>query len=228
MCFAVLVNVAALNYCYDVPVKLYSTNLILMAVFLLAPDFARVFHFLVLNRATEPADLGAPRFSRRWMRIGATAFQVVFIGYILITHVVEGRAAYRASYINPERPPLFGLYEVESFSRNGKDAPPLLTDASRWRRVLFQFPKAMSVGLMNDTVQGYGAEYDTANKQVTLTKAKDRYPFSYAWSDPERLALQGTMGGEAIAVKLRKIDTVKKYRLLNRGFHWINEMPFNR
>jgi len=33
--FGVMFDVAALNYCYDVPVKLYSTNLVLISVFLL-------------------------------------------------------------------------------------------------------------------------------------------------------------------------------------------------
>jgi len=40
--FAVLLNVVMLNFCYDVPVKLYSTNLLLMAAFLMAPDLRRL------------------------------------------------------------------------------------------------------------------------------------------------------------------------------------------
>ncbi len=39
--FAVMANVVALNFCYDVPVKLYSCNLLLMAVFLAAGDAPR-------------------------------------------------------------------------------------------------------------------------------------------------------------------------------------------
>ena len=34
---AAMTNVVALNFCDDVPVKLYSTNILLMAVFLLVP-----------------------------------------------------------------------------------------------------------------------------------------------------------------------------------------------
>ena len=39
---AVMTNVVILNFCYDVPVKLYSSELLLMAVLLFAPHARRV------------------------------------------------------------------------------------------------------------------------------------------------------------------------------------------
>jgi uncharacterized membrane protein YphA (DoxX/SURF4 family) len=47
--------VFALNMTYDVPVKLLSFHLILLSLFLIAPDFPRLVNFFLLNRATEPA-----------------------------------------------------------------------------------------------------------------------------------------------------------------------------
>ena len=49
-----LLNVFVLNMCYDVPVKLYSFNLLLMSVFLISPDMSRIANVLVLNRPTQP------------------------------------------------------------------------------------------------------------------------------------------------------------------------------
>jgi hypothetical protein len=49
----VLANIVALTFCYDVPVKLYSSHLLLMAVFLVAPDLRRLLN-LVWNRPTAP------------------------------------------------------------------------------------------------------------------------------------------------------------------------------
>src|SRR5436190_3393437 len=43
---AVMTNVFVLNMCYDVPVKLYSGNLLLMAVFLMAPELGRLGRFM--------------------------------------------------------------------------------------------------------------------------------------------------------------------------------------
>lgn len=227
--FGVLANVAALNYFYDVPVKLYSTNLVLMAVFLMAPDLPRLYRLFVLNRATEPAPMG-PVLPRRWMRIAATCFWIGLVGWQLYNQINGGWQAYKTTYVNPQRPPLFGLYEVETFTRNGKDQPPLLTDATRWRRMIVQFPTALTASLMNDSLQPYTAEYDAVKHTVTLSTAADKtkkYPFNYSWTDPDHLVLEGNLAGDAMLVKLRKVDTSKKL-LLSRGYHWINEFPFNR
>ena len=50
----VMTNVVALNLCYDVPVKMYSASILLMATFLLAPDMGRLLNVLLLNRPTVP------------------------------------------------------------------------------------------------------------------------------------------------------------------------------
>ena len=65
-----MVQVAALNYAYDVPVKQYSAVLVLMALFIAAPDLRRVADVLVLNRATSPVDLG-PDLKTRRQRLAA-------------------------------------------------------------------------------------------------------------------------------------------------------------
>ncbi|MGA3043966.1 MAG: hypothetical protein ABSF54_24595 [Bryobacteraceae bacterium] len=65
-----LVNVFALNMSYDVPVKLFSFHLFLMAVFLAAPDLPRLANVLVFNRAA-PAAPATPLSQRSWIRRGA-------------------------------------------------------------------------------------------------------------------------------------------------------------
>lgn len=50
---AVLTNVFMLNMCYDVPVKLYSFNLLMMAMFLVAPNVRRLVGLLVLRERVE-------------------------------------------------------------------------------------------------------------------------------------------------------------------------------
>lgn len=207
--FAVMLNVAALNYCYDTPVKLYSTNLVLMALFLAAPDFKRLLDVLVLNRAAAPSDLTRPRFARRWQRIAATAFWVLFVGYNLYGHIHGNWESYRAAYVTPKRPPLYGLYDVES-------------GPAGWRKVAIAFPTAVTVRTVEDTVLPFGAAYE--NNTLTLNK-KDQ--LAWSWPDPDHLVLQGSFNGSPATIRLRKIDT-SKFLLLSRGFHWINETPLNR
>jgi len=72
---AVMLEVAVLNFCYDVPVKLYSTHLFLMSLFLLLPDFKPMWEFFVRRRAAVLEGVWVPRSERRPLRIARrTAF----------------------------------------------------------------------------------------------------------------------------------------------------------
>jgi hypothetical protein len=48
-----------------------------------------------------------------------------------------------------------------------------------------------------------------------------------AENDGDHLVLEGTMGFDTIRAELRKVDP-SRFLLVSRGFHWINEVPFNR
>ncbi|MEL7498737.1 MAG: hypothetical protein AAFN77_14105 [Planctomycetota bacterium] len=62
--FGVMVNVFMLNMCYDVPVKLFSFHLIVMALLIMTPDIGRLASVLFLNRPTIPRDW-IPPYARR-------------------------------------------------------------------------------------------------------------------------------------------------------------------
>ena len=222
---AVLANVVALNFCYDVPVKLYSSNLLVMALFLLIPDFGRLAKVLVLNRPAAPADLGSVPFRRRRLRQAALAMKVLFLGYALYTQIEGGWSGYLETYTAPGRPPLYGLYQVEKFQRNGQEVQPLLTEIARWRYVAFERSGAVSVRRMNDSTSFYPAAFERGGNTVLLGPGKD--PFTYSRLDADHVTLQGTLSGEHLALTLLRVDT-SKFRLVSRGFHWISERPFNR
>jgi hypothetical protein len=227
MASAVMLNVVMLNLCYDVPVKLYSMNLLLMATFLAAPDFRRLANVLVWNRPAAPRDRSAYGFSGRKARIAATVFQMLFIGWILYSYIFGGWRSYQQRYGNAGRPPIYGLYHVVEFGRDGKLAPPLETDARRWRQVAAQFPANLMVQTMDGSVRYYGVQYDAVKRQAIFNLGAAKYPLSYSQPDADHLVLDGKLGPEQLSVRLEKVDT-SKMPLLNRGFHWITEFPFNR
>ena len=226
---AVLANVVALNFCYDVPVKLYSANLLLMALFLIAADLRRILNCLVLNRPAPPADLSGARFAGRRTRLAVLVFQALFIGSFLYQDISGGWRFYSQFALHPARSPIYGLYDVESFRRNGREVPPLLTDPGRWKRVVLTFPQSFAVRMMDDSPRGFASEYDAANSRLTLTTPAggQKNLFRYSRPDPDHVVLEGTLQGDQLVVGLRKVDP-RKFLLVNRGFHWINERPFNR
>src|SRR5580693_3760934 len=77
VCVADMTQVFMLNMTYDVPVKLFSFHLLLMAMFLLAPDFWRLADFFFRERAAAASRRLALFRSRRANRI-ALVVQIVY------------------------------------------------------------------------------------------------------------------------------------------------------
>lgn len=210
----VMTHVVVLNFCYDVPVKLFSTALVFMALFLIAPDAKRLFAFLF---AAPP--------SAAWWKVGLrTAVVVGFAGYALYT-AQSGRKEYGDL---SARSPLRGIWNVEQLTVDGAVQPPLLTNGERWRRMVFDHTYGMSIQLVNDRRNRYSIKL-SAN-EFTLGKRDDpawKAPFRYTRPDPGTLIVDGTMDGKKIHATM-KLDAEKEFLLTTRGFHWINEYPFNR
>jgi hypothetical protein len=210
----VMTHVVVLNFCYDVPVKLFSTALVFMALFLIAPDAKRLFAFL----------FAAPPRAAWWKVALRTAVVVGFAGYALYT-AQSGRKEY--GDLSP-RSPLRGIWNVEHLTIDGAVQPPLLTNGGRWRRMVFDGPRGISVQLVNDQRVRYGIQL--GRNEFTLAKRDDpswKAPFRYTRPDPGTLIVDGTMDGKKIHATM-KLDAEKEFLLTTRGFHWINEVPFNR
>ena len=115
-----LSNVVMLNFCYDVPVKLYSTHLLLMALFLLIPDAAALTRFFLLSETSQLEGVRLPRFERRWLRRAAIALQILVICSVLFNNVWSGYKnvkEYSASYFKDA--PLRGIWITDRFTAAG-------------------------------------------------------------------------------------------------------------
>ncbi len=217
---AVMLNVVLLNFCYDVPVKLYSSNLLLMAIFLAAPDFKRLFDAFVMNRTVKPSQADALLFRSRKSQIAATVVKVVFVGYVLFGEIYGGIRAYRTYYTNAPKSPLFGIWNVETFVQSGRE----VVDAARWSKVVLERPQFMSIRRQDGAPISFQTTYREAPSRIDL--GKDGY-LHYTRPDDATLKFEGVMQSERVSILLKKVDT-SKFLLINRGFHWINERPFNR
>jgi len=208
----ILVNVVMLNFCYDVPVKLYSSTLLVVAGVLAAPDLVRVLA-VVLGRAVPARQVAPPRSSRVvWLSAMGKLVLVVLVVGVQATDLVDARDE------RAQRSPLQGLYDVESERVDGVEA----AGDARWRRVIFEGASA-SVRASSDEITRYGAELDEAKHTVVLARAGNREVYAVTRPAPDRLVLDGAH----LHVVLRARDP-DAFPLMTRGFHWIQEAPYNR
>ncbi|MEM7656861.1 MAG: hypothetical protein AAF399_12085, partial [Bacteroidota bacterium] len=126
--------------------------------------------------------------------------------------------------------PLYGLYEVDTFVHNGDTLPPLLTDSVRWRYLGVEGREYAWVKGINDSTQRYHFAVDTAKQMVEVHLNNDTISVDsmhYSWSDSSVLHLSGILRSDTLDVRMKRKQW-EDFRLTGRGFHWVNESPYNR
>jgi len=216
-------NVVALNFCYDVPVKLMSSHLLLLALLLAAPDMGRLADVLVWNRPAPPAALH-PHSVRRWVNGTLLGVKIVLFGGVLALFIF-GNLDGRAMFADPgPKPPLYGVWNAD------EPAQAQLPEADRWRQAVFEFPGVVGVQLADGTYHGYRVSVNRKRGTMTLTTPKEKLGtsrLSYTNVRPGQVLLQGEFDGHPLRATLTQIPA-RKSPLLSRGFHWISPVPFNR
>jgi len=217
----IMFNVALLNYCYDVPVKQYSTQLLLGALVLAAPHFSGLVNLLVLGRPAAPAGPAGTPWSG-WRRYAYAGGNLAFAGTTIFFAGFTGS--------NPPPPDLYATYEVVTFQRDGAPVPALADDPLRWRYFTLTGRGTAIIRSVGGVRSLYGAKTDLATGKIMLTsreQAPEISELSYTQPTADTLTLAAKQAGATLAVKLRR-RRPDEFLINNRGFHWINPTPFNR
>jgi hypothetical protein len=229
VCLADMTQVFMLNMTYDVPVKLLSFHLMLLALFLLAPEFHRLADLFFRNRtagpSTQPQLFHTPRANRI-----ALAAQIIFGIWLLGMNAYSGWTAWHTYGSGRPKSALYGIWKVDVLSIDGQIRSPLLVDYGGWRRAVFDIPDRMAFQRMDESFARYGASINAHDKTMALTKDGDKNwkaNFAFQRVVQDQLFLDGNMDGHKIHMQLQLVDR-NEFMLVNRGFHWIQEYPFNR
>lgn len=223
-------NIMAVNYSFDVCVKLISTALVIMSLFLMLQDWKRLANFFILNRYTEPERMHVPQFRKKWISNSIAAFKYILIVFVLyqgISSTVSDLSKYGDK---APKQPLYGIYNVQTFVRNNDTLPPLTTDTSRWQKLVVSNYGRTAIQLMNDSMKAYVFKPDTLTSKIefysrTDTSKKSHMVYSFIGNDG--LLLKGKLLDDSVIITLKKYD-MNNFLLINRGFHFINETPFNK
>ena len=219
-----MTNVLMLNLSYDVGVKLYSMHLLVTALVLLAPDARSLVDLLVLHRPTTPRTFAwVPKTARRrWTRRIVKAIVVVLLVGGQARQGLRGAARFGDGAPKPEG---YGIYDVEAQTRDGKPVPLLSTDPTWFRS---GFIDRYWSGLRDGAGIGLFLYLPPRDGFVDafLPGKQIQGQLRFTRPDPQRIVLEGAIGGENLLVRLRRRDTPSL--LESHGFHWVNEIPFNR
>jgi hypothetical protein len=227
LCMGVISNIMMLNFFYDVPVKIFSSHLMFMCLFLLGKDLNRLIKVLILNQTVEKEEI-RPLFTKTWKNNLAQITKAVFLSTVVLSSLQTADNSRKSYGDLAIKSPLYGVWEVEEFEQDGKILPPLLTDETRWRRVILDSPKDFVIHYMTNLQEPFNVTFQPEGK-IFLTKIdpSSRGNFQVEIFDDNFIKLTGELKTHKIIAKLRKKD-ISKFLLKSRGFNWVNEFPYNR
>lgn len=224
----VMTQVAVMNFCYDIPVKLFSVHLILMALVIFATDH-RFLQVFIKNKAVAAYQYYHPIKGARYHKIIFRTKSIVLL--ILVSFISFNfytTESHRGN--NREKPPLYGIWEATTFIKNGDTLPPLITDDYRWRYLIVDLKDEATVKTMDDLKHHYTFITDSTSQKIRIHKKdaeSEDYNFNYRNPSSEFLQLDGIIESDTLHMLFSRIDH-KKFNLNARGFNWINERPYNK
>ena len=229
----VFLNIAVLNLSYDIPVKIFSIEMVVSCLFLLANEKDRILCFFVYNRPAPSCSLyNHFPVRQRWHRVSRivlkTAFILLSAGGVVYQSYTWQKESGAGRNNMPFEP---GIYDVITYAVNTDTLPPLFTDSIRWQNVVFDNSSYGSIAT-SDTIfrRRYGRGY-FSYKADTLKQTVDIFRNSgdsialarlrYQLLDKNTITFQGIHRKDSIFFVLRK--NPHYYQLTEKQFHWISE-----
>lgn len=223
----VMINVVFMNFTYDIPVKLFSTHLVLMSFLLLISDGKRSPQFFIKNEKTEKVDYINYIKNKPLLKI-ISFLKKALITVSILMIVIQCFIHFKATEQLRSKSKLRGIWKTELFIIEKDTLAPLTTDSNRWKYFIIDYKEKAIVKLMNDTINRYSFKENIDTEEIVFKGIKDAIPqkFKYSISNKSNLKLKGFLNGKELKIELRKVPKTN-FRLLNRKFHWVNETTYN-
>jgi hypothetical protein len=223
----VMLNVMLMNFCYDVPVKLFSAHLVVAAGIVALPDARRLAQLFLGIGPGSAATLAYPFTGRtaRWIHRGLKAGLVVMVlGLPLFAFWSEEHATAGVR-------PVLGEWKLARLELEGQSGGPAAGEIE----FLTLTPRLTPIAA-GWTVPCNAVLVGGATSAVAAKLTDERISFGASSDNTSRL-LGGDYGWSVVGdelhlesptVRATLVPAAHDYLLMRRGFRWINERPFNR
>ncbi|MFI5152940.1 MAG: hypothetical protein ACHQET_06365 [Chitinophagales bacterium] len=202
MC-TILVNVVMLNIWYNIPVKIYSSLLLICVFFVLIPFYSRLVKLFFYQRA-ESLNEKYYNIQNRLAKWIFFSLRILLICYVFASLTISTIKDYRKivqSYKQGK------IYEVTNFVA-GDTLSPLLTDTLRWKRFVLDDDEDAVVYNMQDVKDFYSYTVDSSKKTISLHNNPDSTKWSifhYQYSEKGTLHLSGEWKKKEVSILMKEI-----------------------
>jgi len=225
----VMSNVMLMNFCYDVPVKLFSAHLVVAGLCILLPDASRICSAFLGSGAVAPRGI-VPRLERgaaRWVQRGLkAAFVYLVLAQPLYTFWSTERSTAGAR-------PALGEWKLATLEVDGQAVTPEEGEVQYLTLAPRPVPNESGESW---TVPGSVRLIGGTETEATATLTPGHVVIETSAGDKSVLlrdgldwtVVEGELRLERPGLRATLKPAAQDYLLARRGFHWINEYPYNR
>ena len=217
----VMTNVVLFNFFFDVPVKLYASNLLLMALVAIVPDLRALFGFFWKQKPTAPSSPWQPalRGRARWILVTLEVAAFLSVGIVSSFGHYRQHAIEEANLRHPS--PLTGEWHLNAGTILTGDGVPMSD-------LVLEPDGRLDVRAADGSIWG-GSAY-RAGESVLRVSGPGLPAVTFAISQPDasHLVLTPIAGQSTGELRLTRVPLPSHYPLLERGFHLINEWGLER
>ena len=227
---AVFINVMMLNLCYDIPVKLYSMNLVLLCFYLLVNEWHRIACFFVLNKPVATCSVYDYPLIKKWMRITRVIIKVAIVLLLCKSFYENMQYAREYKLVTNHKDFKPGMYDVTKYVVNKDTLPALITDTLRWKDLIIENNGMGSINTGDTSFRRrYGRGYfafdvDTLQPIINFKKRQGEpniFSLHYQLPDSNTIQLWGTQQNDSLFIELKR--SARHFQLAERQFHWLSE-----
>ncbi len=230
----VFANVFLLNISYDIPVKIFSFQLLFACLFISLSNLQRIFNFLLLNKTVSPDTSWNIPYTKPWFKPARLILKSLFIAIFVIYPFYNYYEAYESRKNNTAPPPFeSGFYSVENFILNGDTVPPEINSEIHWKDLAIDNGNRGSIGLIDSAFRvRYGRSYffdyslDSASNMLTIKRFRNDettlFKGIYVDLNDKDLRLDGIYKGQD-TLQVDLIWDDRNYQLARKEFNWMLE-----
>jgi hypothetical protein len=219
LAFGVMLNISVLNFSYDVPLKLLSTHLALISLFIIHKNFKAIFVFF--SGYPSQITFYTLNFKSKQLKI---ILKTLILSYILYLTLISSLFRIFSSKQSATKE-IDGIYSLE--------LAPIVKDSLysdfKWKKIIIDIGYA-KIYSETDTLWYSDVILDKDKKTIlfkaydtTLTDVKVNFEFDI----DNKLELIEIGGYKKRIGKFNK-TTNTDYELIKHNFNWTNEFPYNK
>lgn len=150
----VMTHVAAMNFMFDIPVKLFSVHLVLMALLIFSTDIKRFVNVFITNKPTNAYNYFRPTLKPYYNKL-TLGLKVVLTLYFMYSFSASGMKDVKKWGDEREKPNLYGIWETNYFIKNNDTIPATFEDNKRWQHLIIDYKDNAMVTKLNRKKIGF-------------------------------------------------------------------------